>query len=177
MPDPGQGFLRHQIGMGLLYDQLPRQLHAADRSAMAFGVESRFPFLDHELVDWCLTLPDQALIHMGWQKYVLRRALDGRLPSEVSWRADKVGYAAPQDDWLRGPLRSWAESRILSPHLQDFPFYDAPALRRAFGEHQAGANRDGLLWRWLSIGEFTRLFSEGGWRRAQPSIGSRVQHA
>jgi asparagine synthase (glutamine-hydrolysing) len=177
MPDPEAGFLRHQIGMGLLYDQLPRQLHAADRSAMAFGVESRFPFLDHELVDWCLTLPDPALINHGWQKYVLRRAFDGRLPAEVSWRADKVGYAAPQDDWLRGPLRAWAEAKLFAPHLQDYPFYDGAALRRAFEEHRTGANREGLLWRWLSIGEFTALFERGAWRRPQPSGAASSQPA
>jgi len=173
MPALEDGFFRRQIGRGLLYDQLPRQLHAADRSAMAFGVESRFPFLDHELVDWCLRLPDEALTKRGWQKYVLRRAFDGQLPREVSWRADKVGYAAPQDEWLRGPLRSWAEARLFSPRLQDYSFYDGAALRKAFEEHQTGrANRETILWRWLSIEQFSRLFEEGAWQSTESSAAA-----
>ena len=151
---------RHQIALGLLYDMLPRQLHSADRNAMAFGVESRFPFLDYELVDWCLRLPDGALIKDGWQKYILRKALEPKLPGEVAWRVDKVGYAAPQDEWLRGPLRTWAESRLFAKELRDFPCYDALALRRAWNAHQSGAaNTEEMLWRWISVGEFVRVFS------------------
>jgi asparagine synthase (glutamine-hydrolysing) len=155
----GTGLFRYEHAFGLLYAMLPRQLHSADRNAMAFGVESRFPFLDHDLVDWCLKLPDQALIHAGWQKYILRKAFDGRLPAEVSWRVDKVGYAAPQDEWLRGPLRAWAEARVFSRNMQELPGFDKDGLRRAWDAHQSrSANCEGLLWRWLSLEQFHRSF-------------------
>ena len=71
------GRLRRQLAEALQYNSLPMLLRYADRSAMAFGRETRFPYLDHELVDWCIALPDEALIKNGWQKHILRKA-DGR---------------------------------------------------------------------------------------------------
>src|SRR5581483_11026530 len=66
--------LRRQIAEALQYNSLPMLLRYADRNGMAFSRETRFPFLDHELVDWCVTLPDRAFIRDGWQKYILRQA-------------------------------------------------------------------------------------------------------
>jgi asparagine synthase (glutamine-hydrolysing) len=86
--------LRRVMAEALQYNSLPMLLRYADRNAMAFSRETRFPFLDHELVDWCVTLPDRAFVRNGWQKYILRRAAGGIVPREVQWRADKLGYYA-----------------------------------------------------------------------------------
>jgi len=59
------------------------------RVASAFGIESRHPFLDARLVEFCLGLPWQLKTHHGWTKLILRRALEPHLPSEVIWRKDK----------------------------------------------------------------------------------------
>lgn len=75
-------------------------LRYADRNAMAHSVEVRLPFLFHELVEFANSLPDHYKINEGWSKYILRKSMDSILPGEITWRKDKIGFAAPQDSWF-----------------------------------------------------------------------------
>ncbi len=68
---------------------------------MAHSVEVRLPFLSHELVEFANSLPDEYKIHEGWSKYILRKSMESILPSEIAWRKDKIGFAAPQDKWMQ----------------------------------------------------------------------------
>jgi asparagine synthase (glutamine-hydrolysing) len=157
--------LRRQLAEALQYNSLPMLLRYADRNAMAFGRETRFPFLDYDLVDWCLTLPDRALVRHGWQKWILRKAGDGLLPPAIQWRADKVGYAAPLDEWLRGPLRDWAYERLFGGSVARAPGYDRVALAALWDRHQhRHADVSWPLWRWISLGEWLELLRSGAWR-------------
>jgi len=163
-PRPGNT-LRRKLASELQYDMLPNQLHSADRSAMAFGVETRFPFLDHRLVDFCLGLPDEAFFRNGWQKYILRRAAKGFVPGSIQWRADKVGYAAPMDAWMRGPMREWGYERLQSGPASRLPYFDREHVARCWEEFQAGtADHSWELWRWISIGEWLVLAEDGIWK-------------
>ena len=158
--------LRRQIAEALQYNSLPQLLRYADRNAMAFSRETRFPFLDHTLVDWCIGLPDNAFVNDGWQKWILRAAGDGVLPPEIQWRADKVGYAAPLDVWMRGPLSEWSRERIFSGPIVDIEGYSRPELEQLWREHQEGtANHSWALWRWLSLNEWLTLGANDTWRR------------
>jgi asparagine synthase (glutamine-hydrolysing) len=140
-------------------------LRYADRNAMAFSRETRFPFLDHELVDWCVRLPDRAFIRDGWQKYILRKGAGRILPAEIRWRADKVGYAAPLDLWLRDSLRDWAHDRLFTGAILDVEGYDRPGLEDLWRRHRAGENHSWALWRWISLNEWFALLDSGVWRR------------
>jgi asparagine synthase (glutamine-hydrolysing) len=176
VPDgrPDQTF-RHQLAYGMLYSSLPVQLHSADRSAMAFGVETRFPFLDHHLVDWATGLPDRLLVRQGWQKYILRRASAGLIPERVRWRVDKVGFAAPQDRWLRkSAVRDWVEDRLFSGPATALESYDRAVLHAAWRAHVAAhADHSWLLWRWISLNEWLSLFDTGTWGRALGAAPAR----
>jgi asparagine synthase (glutamine-hydrolysing) len=99
----GRGQLRRVHEIRSMY--LPRLLKWDDRNAMAFSVEGRYPFLDHELVELCLSFAPEVLHHRGWTKWPLRRGLDTRLPRRVARRRSKFGFWVPQDEWLCGPLR------------------------------------------------------------------------
>lgn len=74
--------------------QLPFYLKAEDRVAMAFGFESRYPFLDFRMVDYAFATGDALKIHDGWQKWIIRKSFK-QGPQEVIWRKDKVGYRMP----------------------------------------------------------------------------------
>jgi asparagine synthase (glutamine-hydrolysing) len=164
-PSRRGGRFRRLRAEALQYDTLPSLLRYADRNAMAFSRETRFPFLDHELVDWCLGLPDHALVEAGWQKAMLRRTAATLLPAEVAWRADKVGYAAPLDLWLRSGLRDWAHERLFGGSLDAVPHYDRKLLADQWEAHQRGTlNASWSLWRWISLGEWLRLARSGAWR-------------
>jgi len=79
---------------------LEELLRYADRNSMAFGREVRLPFLDHKLVEFIFSLPSHLKIHEGWTKWILRKAMDKKLPPEITWRKDKVGYEPPQQVWM-----------------------------------------------------------------------------
>lgn len=87
-----------QLSVQLITEMgLPALLHYEDRNAMANGVESRLPFLDHRLVAFCLSLKDDYRIHDARRKYILREAMKTQLPKAIYQRYDKLGFAVP--DW------------------------------------------------------------------------------
>jgi asparagine synthase (glutamine-hydrolysing) len=88
---------------------LPRLLKRDDRNTMAFSIEGRYPFLDHELIELCLSFAPETLFHRGWVKWPLRLGLADVLPAEVLRRRSKFGFEVPQDAWLCGPLRPLLE--------------------------------------------------------------------
>jgi asparagine synthase (glutamine-hydrolysing) len=84
---------------------LPMLLHWEDRNSMANSVEARVPFLDHRLVEFCLGLPPEFKLSGGVSKRILRDALADEVPEVIRARRDKIGFATPETDWLRGPYR------------------------------------------------------------------------
>jgi asparagine synthase (glutamine-hydrolysing) len=89
---------------------LPRLLKWDDRNFMAFAVEGRYPFLDHEVIELALAFSPRVLYERGWTKVPLRRGLEGLLPESILRRRTKWGFETPQDAWLRGPLRPTLEA-------------------------------------------------------------------
>lgn len=83
---------------------LEELLRFADRNSMAHGREVRLPFLQHELVEFIFSLPSSFKIHKGWTKWLLRKAMDKKLPDTITWRKDKVGYEPPQKCWMEDKL-------------------------------------------------------------------------
>lgn len=88
-------------------NSLPDLLRYADRNSMAHGVESRAPYLDYRLVEYLAALPADYKIHNGWTKYVARCSFAGKLPDEITWRRDKMGFPTPEKTWFTDPLREW----------------------------------------------------------------------
>ncbi len=82
---------------------LEELLRFADRSSMAHGREVRLPFLNHDLVEFIFSLPSKLKMHDGWTKLLLRKAMDKKLPDEIVWRKDKVGFEPPQKSWMEDP--------------------------------------------------------------------------
>jgi asparagine synthase (glutamine-hydrolysing) len=169
VPASGPGLrIRQILAEALQWNSLPSLLRYADRNAMAHSREPRLPYLDYDLVDFCIGLPEQMLFSRGWQKYVQRMAARNYVPHEVRWRADKVGYAAPLDVWMRGPLKEWCNDRVFGGAITNLPGYDRTALTRLWDAHQsADANNSWALWRWISLNEWMDLGRNAGWRRSQ----------
>ncbi|MGE5477363.1 MAG: asparagine synthase (glutamine-hydrolyzing) [Bacteroidales bacterium] len=162
--DGGNTF-RHLIADGTLYTALPEQLHSADANSMAFGIESRCPFLDNDLVDFCTQLPEEALIHDGWQKHIMRLAGHPSLPDEVRWRADKIGFAGPQIQWLKQGVPDWVEANLADSLVSDVLGQDnATVLADWEAIKQGRSTTSWRVWRWISVHHLLRLAREGNWR-------------
>lgn len=83
---------------------LEELLRFADRNSMAYGCEVRLPFLNHELVEFVFSLPSQLKMHDGWTKFLLRQVMDKKLPDEIVWRKEKIGFEPPQKKWMEEPV-------------------------------------------------------------------------
>jgi asparagine synthase (glutamine-hydrolysing) len=162
-PAPG-GRIRRILAEAMQYNSLPQLLRYADRNAMAFSREGRLPYLDYDLVDFCISLPDRLLFADGWQKYILRKAGEAYIPDNVTWRADKVGYAAPLDLWMRGSMKDWCYEKTFEGPVTDMPGYNAAELKQLWDQHQDGANTSWAMWRWISLNEWLTLGQDGGWQ-------------
>jgi asparagine synthase (glutamine-hydrolysing) len=75
--------------------QLPHLLRYEDRNSMRHSIETRLPFLDFRLVEFCVSIPLKFKLVDGWTKYILRKSLAGFLPKEIVWRKNKLGFEAP----------------------------------------------------------------------------------
>lgn len=92
-----QSLSKYQIQSSIL----PRLLHWEDRDSMYHSIESRLPFLDYRLVEFCLSLPSEFLINEGVTKNILRSALKSYLPEKIIKRNSKLGFETPEEDWIK----------------------------------------------------------------------------
>ena len=80
--------------------QLTHIVRADDRTYMAASLESRIPFMDYQYVEKAVKMPAVYKIQKGWTKYLLRKAFEEDLPSEVIWRKNKMGFQGQRNKWL-----------------------------------------------------------------------------
>jgi len=82
-----------------------------DRAAMSVSLETRSPYLDHRVAEFAFSLPWDMKIRGGIGKYILRETLSRRVPRSL-WDRAKMGFGIPLGEWLRGPLRDWADTLL-----------------------------------------------------------------
>jgi len=117
-----------------------------DRASMAMGLEVRSPFLDHRVLDYAWSLPNDYLISGTSGKRVLQELLGRYVPKALTDRP-KQGFGVPIEAWLRGPLFDWAEDLLSADALVSEGVLDPVGVRRVWGQHLSGwRNRDTLLW-------------------------------
>jgi asparagine synthase (glutamine-hydrolysing) len=120
-------------------------LQKVDRASMAVSLEVRPPLLDHRVVEFAWRLPKHLRVRNGETKWLLRRVLDRYVPRELVERP-KMGFGVPLADWLRGPLRDWAED-LLDPQRLGGGFLDVRAVRQLWADHvDGGRNWAYALW-------------------------------
>jgi asparagine synthase (glutamine-hydrolysing) len=117
-----------------------------DRAAMAVSLETRAPFLDKDVVEFAWQLPMNFKLRNGQGKWILRQLLYKHVPQKLVERP-KMGFSIPLDDWLRGPLREWAEPLLDENRLISEGLINPEPVRRAWQQHQQGkANFGYRLW-------------------------------
>jgi len=132
-----------------LVDYLPGDiLTKVDRASMAVALEARVPLLDHRVVELAWTLPLSMKVRGRTGKHVLRTLLARYVPRELFERP-KMGFGVPLGDWLRGPLRPWAESTLSA--IPKALGLDENLVRATFATHQERGGLEHRLWPVLSL--------------------------
>lgn len=125
----------------MLYDVLAYLpdtiLTKVDRAAMSVSLETRIPLLDHRIVEFAFSLPQHLKLRGGQGKWLLRRLLDRVLPNATQ-QTEKRGFSIPLDQWLRGPLRDWADGLLDPSRVAGEGFLDASVVSEVWNEHRAG---------------------------------------
>lgn len=117
-----------------------------DRAAMGFSLEARAPFLDHRLFEFVWSLPMSYRIRGKEGKSLLREVLYRHVPRTLVERP-KTGFSLPIGDYLRGPLREWAESLLSEERLSKEGYFDPNIVRSVWAQHLSGkVNRQYDLW-------------------------------
>lgn len=146
--------LGNHVAAYLRTHSLPALLHHEDRSAMAFSIEARLPFLDMRLAEQLVRWPARIKLREGMSKAVLRDAMAGILPEAVRLRTDKMGFVTPQDRWLRDTWRPEIESLFESSAFAQRGYWDPVRLRHTYRDYCAGRTDGELgssLWRCLCV--------------------------
>ncbi|MGE5290307.1 MAG: asparagine synthase-related protein, partial [Micromonosporaceae bacterium] len=116
-----------------------------DRATMGTSLEARIPLLDHRVIEFAWRLPLNIRLHQKGTKWPLRQILDRYVPRALVDRP-KRGFHMPVADWLREPLRDWAEALLDEEHLRECGLDPRP-VRERWTEHLSGTTRwDYHLW-------------------------------
>ncbi|AEC21756.1 asparagine synthetase [Pusillimonas sp. T7-7] len=108
-----------------------------DRAAMAYSLEVRVPMLDHRVVELAWRMPLDWKIQAGEGKWPLRQLLYRHVPQSMMDRPKK-GFSLPLADWLRGPLREWAQALLDPARLTREGYLNAAPIQQAWRQHLSG---------------------------------------
>ena len=127
-----------------------------DRASMAHSLEVREPLMDHPLVEWLASLPPSLKVRGQEGKYLLKKAMEPHLPSEILYRP-KMGFAVPLARWFRGPLRQRVRDSLLGERLAATGYFERRYLEQLVDHHESG-RRDysSSLWTLLMFDAFLR---------------------
>ncbi len=153
VPHPFTGSLNNALWQEFRHCGIPELVRAEDALAMAFSLETRAPFLDHRLVEFCFGLPHFEKIAGGWTKHVLRTAMEGQLPETVRLRRQKVGLPTPYLSYFRDPVAlKQLQEMLLDGRAVRQGILARPALerqlRRLQNPDRGHGLRLGALWRY-----------------------------
>ena len=105
-----------------------------DRASMAVGLEARVPIIDHRVVEFCWRLPQRFKERDGETKWLLRRVLERHVPRRLFERP-KMGFMFPIDEWLRGPLRAWAEDLLNPARMEAEGYLRSAPIQEMWRQH------------------------------------------
>jgi asparagine synthase (glutamine-hydrolysing) len=159
--DKSSGDLLHRLLYTDIRTYLVELLMKQDQMSMAASIESRVPFLDHQLVEFAARIPARYSIQGLSGKHILKLAVEDLLPDSVVYR-QKMGFPTPWAYWLAGPQLDDLESMLLEPRTLERGLIERDVVRKLFAEHRAGRRDNGnRIWRLLNLETWQRVFLDG----------------
>ena len=126
-------------------------LEKVDRSTMAASMEVRVPFLDNELVEYCMLIPGYCKVPNGQKKGLLKKALSGIVPDDIL-HGPKTGFGVPYGYWLRGTLKPLFFDHLTQFQRRHSNILNAEKIKSLYAEHEnRSRDRSFLLWKTLNF--------------------------
>jgi asparagine synthase (glutamine-hydrolysing) len=148
----------------LLYVDTKTYMHELlmkqDQMSMAASIESRVPFLDHELVEFTARMPLKLKLRGKDTKWILREAMKDILPPEILSR-EKMGFPVPLGSWLRNEYKHLVDDYILSERTISRGIFSDQFLKKLVGEHNKGLDHGNQLFRLINFEIWMRQNIEG----------------
>jgi len=139
----------------------PQILRLGTRNAERFGIELRLPYLDEDFVNFACRLPLNWRIRNGWTKYILRKVMEDKVPSEILKRRDKIGFETPEAMWMRTSLKEEMLSVFNSKRFKERPYFDQEDVIKNFKRFCEGKMDDNysrIFWRFYVTELWLRKF-------------------
>ncbi len=145
-----------------------------DQMSMAASIESRVPFLDHELVEFAAALPNRFKLRGFTTKWILREAVRDLLPPAILSRP-KMGFPVPFGEWMRGPWQTIARDVLLDPRTRRRGIFEPAEVERLLAGHASGtANGADAIWSLLNLELWYRTFVDGDGVQTLPGVPAQV---
>lgn len=140
----GTGKTNNFLYHALFHTILPSILYSVDFNSMCYSIESRVPFLDHRIAEFCFTLPNNFKINNSETKFILRKSLKNILPEKIAMRRDKKGFVTPGEvQWLRSSLK-----HLLEINFSNLDFVNKNKTAELISDFRKGDNRySNIIWR------------------------------
>lgn len=124
-----------------------------DLNSLAFSIESRVPFLDHNLVEKTLSLPPERKIYKATTKHILRESVKDILPEKIYSRRDKKGFTTPSDLWFRDPkFQTYIGDMLHSDAFRKLGYLDVEDCKRKYAQHLSGEAIHTIdIWKWINL--------------------------
>jgi asparagine synthase (glutamine-hydrolysing) len=131
----------------------------ADKTGMQFSLETRFPFLDHNLVEKTLSIPTNNYIKDGYTKVIMRNALKGILPEKIRTRKDKIGFSTPEPDWFKNKnMQVLLEDVVESKSFSQRGYFNVDECRKELKLLKETGRYSTEFWKWIHLELWFRRF-------------------
>jgi asparagine synthase (glutamine-hydrolysing) len=154
VPSGGSALLNRMTSYDLRTG-LQALLHVEDRMSMAWGLESRLPFLDHRIVELAFRMPPLFKYRDGKAKSALLAAVKNVIPDAVGNRRDKKGFPVPFVEWTHGPLRGLVTDILLGRRARQRGIFEAEGVERMLQDERPFGRS---LWGLLSLETWYQTF-------------------
>ncbi|MEI6054391.1 MAG: asparagine synthase-related protein, partial [Candidatus Saccharibacteria bacterium] len=144
--------LKQRLVEDIFHNSLPSLLRYEDKNTMRFSLEGRVPFLDKEVIKFLFSLSDESIIKNGWNKRILRDAMDDMLPDVINRRRNKIGFTTPESEWFMR-LKNRFYHIFMSSEFASRPYFNQDEVIKAFEGYIQGKNDTSslLFWRLLNV--------------------------
>ena len=150
--------LKKRLIEDIFSNSLQSLLRYEDKNAMRFSIEGRVPFLDINLVKYIFSLPDEAIIKDGWNKYILRQGTKEILPEMINQRRNKIGFTTPETQWFKTLEKDFFKI-LTSESFSKRSYFNQKQVLLAYHDLVTGKIHDTMLfWRIINMELWMREF-------------------